>query len=148
LTLHQMHRSFAYSAIMAGSIFKALDTDGDNFLDSDELHACFKDLLLPKLRARFPGESDGFYDEKLNQFAIMMSEEFEVESGEAVKANRKHGISHTEFIRNCTFNEALDWDDMMDKLVQPDIDADFQLPCRKRKPKVAPSYIGSGDGPS
>jgi hypothetical protein len=141
LTLHEMHRSFAYSAVMAGAIFKALDTDSDGFLDSSELNCCFKDLLLPKLRARFPGESDEFYWEKLNQFAAMMSDEFEVESGEAIKASGfKRGISHTEFIRNCTFNEALDWEDMMEKLIHPDIDADFQLPCRKRKPKVAPIH--------
>jgi hypothetical protein len=146
LTLEGMHRSFAYNAVIAGAIFSNLDENGDGFLDVTELEKCFKNLLEPKLRSKFPGEKQEWYDARVREFVEFMSESFHVEGVpeegcENVEAGSiKVGISHTEFVSNCLRNEPLDWDDMMDKLVDPSIDADPELPCRQRKKnKVVPN---------
>jgi hypothetical protein len=157
LTLEGMHRSFAYNAVIAGAIFSNLDEDGDGFLDGAELERAFKNLLEPKLRTKFKGESQDWYDARLKEFVHFMSDSFHVDIPEegapkSVEAGQvRVGISHTEFVSNCLRNEPLNWDDMMEKLIDPSIDADPELPCRKRKKstnKVSPIGSDNFSGPS
>jgi len=157
LTLQGMHRSFAYNAVIAGAIFSNLDEDGDGFLDHKELEKAFKNLLEPKLRTRFPGEDQDWYNARVAEFVSFMSDSFQIEHmpedspkhGSNVEAGSvRTGISHTEFVANCLRNEPLNWEDMMDKLIDPNIDKDFEMPCKKKKnkhkvsPDLAQNYVG------
>eukprot|EP00747_Dinoflagellata_sp_TGD_P087436 gnl/TRDRNA2_/TRDRNA2_163628_c3_seq1.p1 gnl/TRDRNA2_/TRDRNA2_163628_c3~~gnl/TRDRNA2_/TRDRNA2_163628_c3_seq1.p1 ORF type:complete len:723 (-),score=110.03 gnl/TRDRNA2_/TRDRNA2_163628_c3_seq1:312-2480(-) len=118
ISLQELYRSFAYQAMMANQVFKNLDANGSGFIDMHEIMSHFNEMLLPHMRARFPNESDQFYKDQMEQFVALMVARFDVEG----EKNKRVGVSHAEFIKYCTSSEAMCWDDILDKLADPDID--------------------------
>eukprot|EP00747_Dinoflagellata_sp_TGD_P070798 gnl/TRDRNA2_/TRDRNA2_156750_c2_seq1.p1 gnl/TRDRNA2_/TRDRNA2_156750_c2~~gnl/TRDRNA2_/TRDRNA2_156750_c2_seq1.p1 ORF type:complete len:158 (-),score=27.07 gnl/TRDRNA2_/TRDRNA2_156750_c2_seq1:153-626(-) len=113
-----MYRSFAFQAMIANQTFKSLDPDGSGFIDFNELVDHFDDILLPHLHARFPNQSEEFYKEHMGQFVGLLASRFDVKGTK----EKRIGISQKAFIEFCTQSEAMLWDDIMDKVADPDID--------------------------
>eukprot|EP00747_Dinoflagellata_sp_TGD_P203779 gnl/TRDRNA2_/TRDRNA2_77418_c0_seq1.p1 gnl/TRDRNA2_/TRDRNA2_77418_c0~~gnl/TRDRNA2_/TRDRNA2_77418_c0_seq1.p1 ORF type:complete len:565 (-),score=109.55 gnl/TRDRNA2_/TRDRNA2_77418_c0_seq1:63-1757(-) len=131
ITLKEMYRGFAYQAIVAEKAYQALDPDNTGFITVQALKAMFQRILHAELRSRFPGKDEEWYDQHLTNFVEMMINKFQEDDdptspseGRSPSKRVLRGISHKEFIRHCTSSASLDWDDVMDKLANPNIDLD------------------------
>eukprot|EP00747_Dinoflagellata_sp_TGD_P079100 gnl/TRDRNA2_/TRDRNA2_160375_c1_seq5.p1 gnl/TRDRNA2_/TRDRNA2_160375_c1~~gnl/TRDRNA2_/TRDRNA2_160375_c1_seq5.p1 ORF type:complete len:120 (-),score=27.48 gnl/TRDRNA2_/TRDRNA2_160375_c1_seq5:28-387(-) len=116
-----MYRSFAYQAVVAEKAYQELDPQNTGFITAEELQSQFTCLLHSELMSRFPGKDESWYNAKLVQFCDLMIDTFAQDSMEDLqqsdtsspsqKKNKKKeqgvkGISHQEFIRNCTSSAA------------------------------------------
>jgi len=166
LSMASLYRSFAFNALMAEKTFQSLDRNKNGLLERSELFKLFSDMLLPKLKEREPGRAESWYDSKLESIVDFLTDEFVTVSEEELAArkkqtarqrlsksirsissveqkpegdsprNRTAGITQDEFIRNCCFTEALTWDDLVNKVLDPDCDAPLPekagMCCRRR----------------
>eukprot|EP00747_Dinoflagellata_sp_TGD_P134835 gnl/TRDRNA2_/TRDRNA2_175377_c0_seq1.p1 gnl/TRDRNA2_/TRDRNA2_175377_c0~~gnl/TRDRNA2_/TRDRNA2_175377_c0_seq1.p1 ORF type:complete len:630 (+),score=112.40 gnl/TRDRNA2_/TRDRNA2_175377_c0_seq1:96-1985(+) len=143
IEINDMYRGFAYTAMMADLAFKAFDKNGSGFVENEELKTSFRHLLMPHLETRYPNKPTEFHQENLDKFVQLLVKDFTIENPDGT-SEVKRGVSHEEFLKYCTANEPLDWDDVIEKLEDPDIDAARGATIFKRKAKVAPAHEPDG----
>jgi hypothetical protein len=140
MSIEELYKSFAFQAMLADKQFKSIDEDNSGFVEAKEIVETMQEVLGPALERKAPGMPNEWYAGKINEFAERITGEFvQSETNETVK-----GISHAAFIRAATFHEALNLEDVVDKVINPHADlAPGAKYCTKRnkekKSGVAPA---------
>lgn len=148
LTVENMWKQFAFSALLANFFFEKVDSNGSGIIEAKELKHAFITLLRPRMLAKHPGKME-WATERINMFVDkLLARDYhpEDEDGNPVMTTTKTGISHSAFIKACTFSEAFDWEDLIDKVEDPDSDlgpvqklAKFFSSKEGSRPKVVPA---------
>jgi len=122
LSLETLYRSFAFNALVADKTFQDLDIDGDGMLTRNELFEVFKGFFMPKLKVKYPDRDEMWLQEQVYRMVGTLSETF-ARAGTVGTDGEEVGISREEFIRSCTLVEPLDYNDLINKVVDADADA-------------------------
>lgn len=129
LTVPDMYRSWAFSAMVAKRSFDVLDEHGNGYIDREDLRKHVSSILMPGMQKQFPDKPEVWYHNQISGFVDEMIDGFNSE-GEKPREHQS-GITYERFIRHATSNCALDWDDITTKIAT--CNPDDGSTCRRRK---------------
>eukprot|EP00930_Biecheleria_cincta_P018418 TRINITY_DN14354_c0_g1_i2.p1 TRINITY_DN14354_c0_g1~~TRINITY_DN14354_c0_g1_i2.p1 ORF type:complete len:420 (-),score=71.99 TRINITY_DN14354_c0_g1_i2:586-1845(-) len=145
VTVDSMYKQFAFSSLIANSFFEKLDTKGTGMVETQVLQDAFIALLRPKMLAKHPGKKEWASDQIKLFVERLLARDYhpEGQDGEPLMDVTKTGVSHSAFIKACTFSEAFDWEDLMAIVENPDGDLgpDQKLVKRISKKKQKSSIV-------
>ena len=140
LDVDNLYRSFSMSAMVANGVFEQMsgaDSSSqkvNGFITKSDLIVSVSGLLKPKLL------SSGLYsevevDQKILEYVedIMVDDYHpEGDDGKPVLSITERGMSHSGYIKASAFGEAIEWDDLMQKLKNLDGDKEVVSKVTKR----------------
>lgn len=131
-----IYRNYACQAAISDFAFQHLDDNNNGILNRQEVFEMFRGMVLPKLRARFPHKPQQWFNERIDSLMDVLitrsydcqdpvlASDSDCKDSLPVKDLSEGGISQEEWIKNCTHSLAIDWDDLVEKIVDPDSDLD------------------------
>jgi hypothetical protein len=140
LSTDDLYKSFGFQTMLADMQFKSMDKDQNGFICMAELVNLLTDVLGPNLKRKCPGQSEEWYRSKIDKFSTKLTTQFVKQSIQRKAAVDNgacevwEGISYPEFVRSATFHEALNIEDVVDKVLDPDTDLPpCSMVCKKRR---------------
>jgi len=113
VSVEVLHKSLAYTSLIAEHNFQLLDSNSNGYIDRQELFDLFSGMLRKKLKATKPGMDEQWIDNRIHMLVDMLTCEHRSPTGGTVV-----GVSHQEFLRNATFNQPYTWDNLIDRMVE------------------------------